>query len=73
MKPIVLKAAAVVLSMVMVFSMLSACGSAEVEEAAADVQIDTAAEIAAPFVIFEADGLQITVEDTAGMSVQQLL
>ena len=74
MKPVMFKTAAILLSIVMVFTLLSACGSNAVEESAADVSaISETAQIIAPFVIIEADGLEITVEDTEGMSMQQLL
>ena len=79
MKKRLLKTAAVVLSLLMVLAMFSACGSDKGAEASVDEIVDAAVKAAldasasAVTVTIEADGQQITVEDTEGKSVAMLL
>ena len=65
------KAGMGILTLVLVLTLLSACGSREpVVEA---VSPDANSVVSAPSVTFVADGREITLEDTAGKSLQQLL
>lgn len=72
MKSTTVKITAVLLSLVLTFSLLSGCGNTAVpasEEPA--IAKDTA--VFSPVVTIVADGREITIEDTAGKCVQELL
>ena len=72
MKSTTVKITAVLLSLVLTFSLLSGCGNTAVpasEEPA--IAKDTA--VFSPVVTIVADGREITIEDTAGKRVQELL
>ena len=72
MKSITVKITAVLLSLVLTFSLLSGCGNTAVpasEEPA--IAKDTA--VFSPVVTIVADGREITIEDTAGKRVHELL
>lgn len=77
MKKMLFKTAAIVLSLVMMLTMLSACGSNtdpaidEIVDAAVKAALEAA--VVPTTVTIEADGRQITIEDTEGKSIQQLL
>lgn len=78
MKRVFVKSAALVLAVVMMITMLGACGKNEADPAM-DAAIDAAVKAAlaasadAPMVTFEADGQRITIEDASNMSMQQML
>ena len=80
MKRTFLKTAAIILSIVMVLGMFSACGSKQEAQPAIDEIVDAAVKAAlenmpasATAVTFDADGQLITLEDVAGKSIQQML
>ena len=72
-----MKATATILVLVLMLTMLGACGSKE--NPAVDETVDAAvkaaleAAVVPPVITFEADGQQITIEETDGLSIQQLL
>lgn len=67
------------LALLMMFAMLTGCDSGEAEEASVDAIVDAAvkaamdAAVVPTVVTIEVDGKQITVEDAANKSVQQML
>ena len=80
MKNILFRSALLVLSLVMVFSMFTACGKKA--EPSTDAIVDAAVKAAldavesttaSSSVIFDVDGTQITVENAAGKTIRQLL
>ena len=74
MKSVFVKAGCLILSLVMAVSLFTACGAKEAQnptEPAAAYALDT--KVMAPSVTLVADGHEITVEDTAGKTLQQLL
>lgn len=73
MKRVFLKTIVFLLCLGMIMSMCSGCG--KTEQSTDDVLPikAEATEIAAPFVTFVADGQEITLEDTAGKTVAELL
>lgn len=72
-----MKATATILALVLMLTMLGACGSKE--NPAVDETVDAAvkaaleAAVVPTAITFEADGQQITIEETDGLSIQQLL
>ena len=72
-----MKATATILVLVLMLTMLGACGSKEnpaVDEAVdAAVKAALEAAVVPAAITFEADGQQITIEETDGLSIQQLL
>lgn len=78
MKRVFVKSAALVLAVVMMITMLGACGKNDADPAM-DAAIDAAVKAAlaasadAPMVTFEADGQRITIEDASNMRMQQML
>ena len=70
MKKVLFKPLALVLALVTVLSMLSACANKEAVPAAAEA-VDTAAPHVS--ILFEVDGKKITVEEAEGKNLQQLL
>ena len=80
MKNILFRSVLLVLSLVMVFSMFTACGKQA--EPSTDAIVDAAVKAAldavesttaSSSVIFDVDGTQITVENAAGKTIRQLL
>lgn len=73
-----LKFSAMILSVMMVLSLFSACGNKK-QEAATDEMVDAAVKAAldavavSNVVTFEVDGKQISIEDATGKSIRQLL
>ena len=79
MKCVLIKTAALVLSLVMMLTMLTACGNKQ-DDAAMDAVIDTAVKAAldaavvpTAVTIVDTDGRHITIEEAEGKSLQQLL
>lgn len=79
MKNRFMKASAMILALVMSLTMFTACGSESNEDVPIDQIVDAAvqaaleAAVVPTTVTIEADGQQITIEDTEGKSMQQLL
>ena len=72
MKSTTVKITAVLLSLVLTFSLLSGCGNTAVP-ASEDPAIAKDTAVFSPVVTIVADGREITIEDTAGKRVQELL
>ena len=72
MKNMLVKAGVLAFSLAMILTIFSACGS---KEAVADAEKAAAPNtvVEASFVTLVVDGREITVEDTAGKTLQQLL
>lgn len=71
MRRILLKPAAVILALVMALSVLSACSNNS--DVIDNKEPETNEPVISAAVTIEADGKQITIEDTMGKTVQQLL
>ena len=77
MKRMLVKTAAITLSLMMVLTMFNACGN-KADEPSTDELVNAAVQaaldaVATTSVTIDADGKQVTIEDADGKTVRQLL